>query len=66
VPGKTAAATLLSRTDAAARLDVMPVAFDRLRRRHGVEIADRAPTRAGHMMMVLFRQADVDRLRSFG
>jgi hypothetical protein len=60
-----AAATLLSRTDAAARLGVTPAAFDRLRKTHGLQVADRAPTRAGYMM-VLFRQPDVDRLRSPG
>jgi hypothetical protein len=56
-----AAATLLSRLEAARRLGVTPAAFDRLRKRHGVEIADHTPTRAGYMM-ALYRQTDVDRL----
>lgn len=52
---------MLSRTDAAARLGVTPPTFDRLRKIHGLKVADHAPTRMGHMM-VLYRQCAVDRL----
>lgn len=51
--------TLISRTDAAARLGITPAAFDKLKKERGLQRADTTVTSAGHMLF-LYLQSDVD------